>query len=186
MNVESFKNLNERDFKSWLFFVLIINKQQIFWKKSSRIFIILLFLLKFLRAFEILLCSFANLWFIIWCAFHDLTTIIQLRNILIHFIRTTIFRNILYALTVTKKRSNIIENVIAILCNFTFLSLSVEAKCIFFRNARKDNATNVVFNKINKNIKINWNDHFLKWRVRVFKCSTMTNHIFILDWQWLF
>ena len=26
------------------------------------------------------------------------------------------------------------------------------------RNARKNNATNAVFNKINKNVKINWND----------------------------
>ena len=37
-----------------------------------------------------------------------------------------------YILTVTKKKSHIIEDVIAISCNFTFSSLSIEAKCIFF------------------------------------------------------
>ena len=63
--------------------------------------------------------------------------IIQLRNILINFIQTTIFRNIFYALTVTKKKSYIIENVIAISCNFTFSSLSVEAKCFFFKMRKK-------------------------------------------------
>ena len=87
MNVESFKNSNERDFKLWSLFVSIIDKQQIFWKESSRIFIILLSLLKFLRAFETISCSSADLWFIIRFTSHDLTAIIQLRNILIHFIR---------------------------------------------------------------------------------------------------
>ena len=87
MNAESFKDSSERDFKLWSFFILIADKQQKFWKRSSQIFIILLFLLKFLRAFEIILCSSVNLWFIIRSTFHDLTAITQLRNILIHFIR---------------------------------------------------------------------------------------------------
>ena len=187
MNVKSFKNLNERNFKLESFSVLIADKQQIFWKKSSRIFIIFLSLLKFLRAFEIISCSFIDLWFIIQSALHDLTTIIQLQNILIYFIRTAIFRNIFYVLTVTKEKSHIIEDVIAISCNFTFSSLSVETKCIFFfRNARKDNVTNIVFSKINKNVKIKSNDQFLWWRVQVFECSTMMNHVLILDWQWIF
>ena len=68
---------------------------------------------------------------------YDLTTIIQLQNILIHFIRTTIFRNMLYALTVTKKKSYIIEDVIAISCNFIFSSLLIEAKCIFLLETQK-------------------------------------------------
>ena len=92
---------------------------------------------KFSRAFEIISCSFTNLWFIIQFASRDLTVIIQLQNILIHFIRTTIFRNILYVLTVTKERSHIIENVIAILCNLTFSPLSVETKCISLFETRK-------------------------------------------------
>ena len=137
MNVESFKNLNEPDFRLWSFSVLIVDKQQIFWKRSSRIFIIFLFLLKFSRAFEIILYSSANLWFIIRFAFHDLTAIIQLRNILIHFIWTVIFRNILYALTVTKEKLHIIEDVIAISCNFTFSFLSVETKCISLLETRE-------------------------------------------------
>ena len=137
MNAESFKNLNKRNFKLWSFFVSIIDKQQIFWKKSLQIFIILLFLLKFLQVFEIISYSFADLWFIIWSTFHKLTAIIQLRNILIHFIRTTIFWNIFYVLTVTKKKSYIIESVIVISCNFTFSSLSVEAKCIFLLETRE-------------------------------------------------
>ena len=137
LNAENFKNLNERDFRLWSFSVSIIDKQQIFWKKSSRIFITLLSLLKFLRTFKIISCSFINLWFIIRFAFHELTAVIQLRNILIHFIQTTIFRNILYILTVTKEKSYIFENVIAISCNFTFLSLSVEAKCIFLFETRE-------------------------------------------------
>ena len=137
MNAESFKNLNERDFKLWSFSVSIIDKQQICWKKSSRIFIALLFLLKFSQAFEIILCSFADLWFIIRFSSHDLTAVTQLRNILIHFIRTTISRDIFYALTVIKRGLYIIENVIAISCNFTFSSLLVEAKCIFFLETRK-------------------------------------------------
>ena len=137
MSVESFKNLNEQDFRLWSLSVLITDKQQIFWKKSSRIFITFLFLLKFSSVFEIILCSFANLWFITRFAFYDLTAITQLRNILIHFIRTAIFRNIFYVLTVTKEKSHIIENVIAISCNFTFSSLSVEAKCISFFKTRK-------------------------------------------------
>ena len=137
MSVESFKDLNERNFKLWLLSVSIIDKQQIFWKKSSRIFIIFLFLLKFLEAFEIISYSFANLWFIIWFTFHDLTAITQLRNILIHFIQTVIFRNIFYVLTVTEKRLYIIEDVIVISCNFTFSFLSVEAKCISFLETQK-------------------------------------------------
>ena len=131
MNVKSFTNLNEQNFRLWSFFVSIIDKQQIFWKKVSRIFIILLFLLTFSRFFEIISCSFINLWFIIRSPLHDLITIIQLRNILIHFIRTAIFRNILYVLTVTKEKLHIIENVMTISCNFTFSLLSVETKCIF-------------------------------------------------------
>ena len=51
----------------------------------------------------------------------------------------------------------------------------------FFRNARKDNATNAVFSKINKNVKINWNDQFLWWRVQVLECSMMTNHVLIFN-----
>ena len=94
-------------------------------------------MLKFLRAFEIISCSFINLRFIIRSAFHDLTAIIQLRNILIYFIRITIFQNIFYALTVTKKKSYIIKDVIAILCHVTFSSLSVEAKCISFLEIQK-------------------------------------------------
>ena len=121
----------------WSFSVSIVDKQQIFWKESSQIFIALLFLLKFLRVFEILLCFFVNLWFIIRFASHNLTTIIQLRNILIHFIRTTIFRNIFYALIVTKEKSYIIANVIAISCNFKFSSLSIETKCISFFEKRE-------------------------------------------------
>ena len=56
---------------------------------------------------------------------------------MIHFIRTITFQNILYALTVTKRKLHIIENVIAISCNLTFSSLSIEAKCIFFLETRK-------------------------------------------------
>ena len=130
MNVKSFKNLNEQDFRLWSFSVSIIDKQQIFWKRSSRIFIILLFLLKFLRFFKIISCFFANLWFIIRFVLHDLTAIIQLRNNLIHFIWIIISRDIFYVLTVTKEKSHIIEDLIAISCNFIFSSLSVEAKCI--------------------------------------------------------
>ena len=116
---------------------MIIDKQQVFWKRASRIFIILLFLLKFSRAFEIISCSFINLWFIIRFTFHDLTAVIQLRNILIHFIRTTIFRDIFYASTVTKERSYIIEGVIAISCNYTFSFLSIKTKCISFLQMRE-------------------------------------------------
>ena len=137
LNAESFKNLNKRDFRLWLLSVSIIDKQQVFWKKSPRKFIALLFLSKFLRAFEIISCFSANLWFIIRSASRDLTAIIQLRNILIHFIQITISRNILYALIVTKEKSYIIESVIAISCNFTFSSLSVEAKCISFLETRE-------------------------------------------------
>ena len=130
MKIKSFKNSSERVSRLWSLSVPITDKQQVFWKKSSRIFIILLFLLKFSRAFEIISCSFANLWFITRFAFYDLTAIIQLRNVLIHFIRTIIFRNIFYALTVTKRESHIIEDVIAISCNLIFSFLSVEAKYI--------------------------------------------------------
>ena len=137
MSIESFKNLNERDFRLWLLFVLIIDKQQIFWKRSSWIFITLLFLLKFSWVFEIISCFSVNLWFITRFASHDLITITQLRNILIYFIRTIIFRNILYVLTVTKERSYIIKIVIAISYNFTFSSLSIETKCISFLETRK-------------------------------------------------
>ena len=137
INAKSFKNSNKQNFKLWLFFVLIADKQQIFWKRSLKLFIILLFLLKFSRVFEIISYLFADLWFIIRIAFHDLTTITQLSNILIHFIQAIIFRNIFYDLTVTKERSHIIEDVIAISCNFTFSSLSVEAKCIFFETREK-------------------------------------------------
>ena len=67
---------------------------------------------------------------------------------------------------------------------FVFISRSE----IYFlsRNAKKDNATNAVFNKINKNVKVNWNDQLLWWRVRVLEFLTMTNHVLIPDWQWIF
>ena len=96
-----------------------------------------MFLLKFIRAFKIISYFFADLWFIIQFAFHDLTAITQLRNILIYFIQTVIFRNIFYVLTVTKEKSHIIENVIAISCNLIFSPLSVGAKCISFLETRK-------------------------------------------------
>ena len=137
LSIENVKNLNERNFKLWSFSVSIADKQQIFWRKSLQIFIILLFLSTFSRAFEIILCSFADLWFIIWFASRDLIIMIQLRNILIDFIRTIIFRNILYALTIMKEESHIIEDVIASSCNFTFSFLSIEAKCISFLETRK-------------------------------------------------
>ena len=137
MSAKSFKNLNERNFRLWSFFVSITDKQQIFWKRSSRIFIILLFLLKFSRAFEIISYSFTNLWFIIRSALYDLTAITQLRNILIHFIWIAIFRNILYILTITKEKSYIIEDVIAVSYNFTFLLLSIETKCISLLETRE-------------------------------------------------
>ena len=54
------------------------------------------------------------------------------------------------------------------------------------RNVREDSATNVVFSKISKNIKINRNDQFLWWWVRILECSMMTNHVLIFDWQWIF
>ena len=137
MNAENFKNLNERDFRLRSFSVSITDKQQIFWKKLLRIFIVLLFLLKFLRVFKIISCLFADLWFIIRSAFHDLTAVIQLRNSLIHFIRRAIFRDIFYVLTITTKKSHIIENAIAISCNLTFSFLSVETKYIFLFETRK-------------------------------------------------
>ena len=56
---------------------------------------------------------------------------------MIYFIRTTIFRNILYTLTVTKVKLYIIEDVIAISCNFTFLFLSIETKYIFLFETRE-------------------------------------------------
>ena len=83
------------------------------------------------------MCSSANLWFMIRFEFHDLTAVIQLRNILIYFIRTAIFRNILYILTVTKEELYIIEDVIAISCNLTFSFLLIEAKCISFFETRE-------------------------------------------------
>ena len=58
-------------------------------------------------------------------------------NILIYFIRTIIFRNIFYVLTITKKELHIIENVIAISCNLTFSSLSIETKCISLLETRE-------------------------------------------------
>ena len=137
MNVKSFKDLNERKFKLWSFTVSIADKQQVFWKNSSRIFIILLSLQKFSRAFIIISCSFINLWFITRFVFHDLTAVIQLQDILIYFIRTVISRDILYALIITKMKSYIIEDVIAISCNFTFSPLSVETKCISFFETRE-------------------------------------------------
>ena len=94
-------------------------------------------LLKFLWAFEIILCSLADLWFIIRFVFYNLTAIIQLQNILIYFIQTVIFQNNLYVLTVTKVKSHIIEDVIVISCNFTFSSLSIEAKYISFLETRE-------------------------------------------------
>ena len=137
MNAESFTNLSEQDFRLWSFFISIADKQQIFWKRLSRIFIILLFRLKFLWVFEIISCSSADLWFIIRFTFYDLIVIIQLRNILIHFIWTATFRNIFYVLTVTKEELYIIENVIAISYNLTFSSLSVETKCISVLETRE-------------------------------------------------
>ena len=176
MSVESFKNLNERDLKLWSFFVSITDKQQIFWKKSSRIFIILLFLSKFSQAFKIISCSFADLWFIIRSAFRDLTAIIQLRNILIHFIWTIIFWNILYILTVTKEESHIIEGVIATSCNFTFSSLSIETKCISFLETREKIMQRMLYSakstRTSKSIEtINFYDNeyeflnFWRWRI---------------------
>ena len=106
-------------------------------KEIIRIFITLLFLLKFSRVFEIISCPSADLWFIIRFTLHNLTAVTQLRNILIHFIWTIIFQNIFYTLTVTKERSHIIKDVIATSCNFTFSSLSVKAKCISFLEMRK-------------------------------------------------
>ena len=105
-----------------------------------------------------------------------MTAIIQLRNILIHFIRTAIFRNILYVLTVTKEESHIIENVIAISCNFTFSSLSIETKCNFFLETRKKIMQRMLYSarltKTSKSIKmINFYDdeyEFLnvrRWRI---------------------
>ena len=137
MNVKNFKNLNEWNFKLWSFFVSITDKQQVFWKDLSWIFIVLLFLLKFSRAFKIISCLFINLWFIIRFVSHDLTAITQLRNILIYFIRIKNFRDILYALTVTKRELYIIENVIAISCNLKFSLLSIETKCISLFKTRE-------------------------------------------------
>ena len=93
--------------------------------------------MKFSWVFKIILCSSADLWFIIRSAFHDLTAVTQLRNILIHFIRTIISRGILHTLTVLKKESYIIEGVIVILYNLIFLSLSIEAKCISLLETRE-------------------------------------------------
>ena len=176
LNVESFKDLSERNFKLWSFSVSIADKQQIFWKKSSQIFIILLSLSKFSRVFEIILCLSADLWFINRFTSRDLTAIIQLWNILIHFIRTIIFRNIFYVLTVTKGKSHIIEDVIAISCNFTFLSLSIEAKCISFFEMRKKIMQRMLYSiKLTRTLKstetINFYDdeyefsNFRRWRI---------------------
>ena len=137
MSASSFKNSNERNFKLWLFFVLMIDKQQIFWKKLSRIFVSSLFILKFLWVFEMILYSSAELWFITRFTFYNLTTIIQLSNILIHFNPVIISRDILYALTVTKVKLYIIEDVIVIFCILISSFLSIETKCIFFSKRKR-------------------------------------------------
>ena len=126
MSAESFKNLNEQDLRLWSFSVSIIDKQQIFWKRSSWIFIALLFLLKFSRAFEIILCSFTDLWFIIRSAFHDLTAIIQLRNILIHFIRY-VFLSAWYYLIYIKSLKHIKFSFLFFwLCNVSHLRYQIK------------------------------------------------------------
>ena len=78
-----------------------------------------------------------------------------------------------------KRHYNLVQSYILVFINRNEMHFSS-------RNARENNAMNVVFNKISKNVKINWNDQFLWWRVRVLECSTMTNHVLILDWQWIF
>ena len=78
-----------------------------------------------------------------------------------------------------KRHRNLVQSYILVFINRNKMYFS-------FRNVKEDNATNVVFNKINKNVKINWNGQLLWWRVRVLKFSTMTNHVLILDWQWIF
>ena len=94
-------------------------------------------MLKFSQDFKIILYSFADWWFIIQFAFHDLITITQLQNILIYFIRTATFQKIFYVLIVTKKKSYIIEDAIAISCNLTFSSWSIETKYIFLLETQK-------------------------------------------------
>ena len=94
-------------------------------------------MLKSFQAFEIISCSFVDLWFIIRSTFYNLTAIIQLQYILIYLIRTTISRNILYTMTVIKEESYIIKDIIAISCNLIFSFLSIETKCIFLFETRK-------------------------------------------------
>ena len=135
MNVKNFKNLNEKNFRLWSFFVLIINKQQIFWKKSSRIFIILF---SCWNSHEF---DFADLWFIIRFAFHDLTAIIQLRNILIHFIRY-IFLSIWYYLIYIKLLEHIKFNFLfSWLCSLSHLLWRQTQISHFFLLCLKNNAS---------------------------------------------
>ena len=133
-------------------------------------------MLKFSWIFEIISCSSADLQFIIRFAFYNLIVIIQLQNILIHFIRTTISRNIFYALIVTKMKLYIIENVIAISCNLIFSSLSIEAKCIFFLETQEKNIQRMLCStrlaRTSKSIKIinSYNDEYeflnvRQWRI---------------------
>ena len=98
-------------------------------------------------------------------------------NLLKHFLYSNCHeRKITYH---RKRHRNLVQSYILFFINRNEMHF-------FSWNARKNNATNAVFNKISKNVKINWNDQFLWWRVQVLKCSTMTNHVLILDWQWIF
>ena len=67
----------------------------------------------------------------------------------------------------------------------SYILVFISRNEIYFssRNAKKDNATNAVFSKISKNVKVNRNDQLLWWRIQVFEFSAMTNHVLILDWQ---
>ena len=126
MSAENFKNSSERNFRLWSLFVSITDKQQIFWKRSSRIFIILLSLLKSSRIFEIISCSSADLWFIIRSASHDLTAITQLRNILIHFIRY-VFLSTWHYLVYIKSLEHIKSSLLFFwLCNVSHLRYQIK------------------------------------------------------------
>ena len=73
-----------------------------------------------------------------------------------------------------KRHRNLVQSYILVFISWNEMYFS-------FQNAKEDNATNAVFNKISKNVKINWNDQILWWRVRVLEFSIMTNHVLILD-----
>ena len=70
--------------------------------------------------------------------------------------------------------------------SYIFVFISRSEMHFFFQNVKENNTTNAVFSKISKNVKVNWNDQFLWWRVQVLKCSKMTNHVLSLEWQWIF